>query len=294
VRIEQRYGRLWIHATGRVGYNGLTSAMELRDRDVELVCRAGIEGPADAGHVGLVHLCGSGGWSPDHWFEVQLRGDGEDGARATIGASAPPYPPTWPGDVHLPPAGGSGYLVKIECEEATSLCRGAVKAGGRWMQVGEPVEGPARKARAEVKVQGWRSEGGSSLIWFDDCRLYPRPETYFLTVGLRRPDGSLPGAPLKSGWPPRCFDPKNRPVDHRNLVVKLFAADGETLVGESMATGDLATAIFRLTDAPWDVYPAPAILRVFMNGVQIGPDHEIASEGVEGLYPDDVYALTLD
>ena len=83
-RCEQKDGRYWIHINGRVGYNGLASKVEMDTRDVVLICRAGIETPADASHPGLVHLCGSGTWSPDHWFEIQLRDVGGRTARANL------------------------------------------------------------------------------------------------------------------------------------------------------------------------------------------------------------------
>jgi len=49
-----------------------------------------------------------------------------------------------------------------------------------------------------------------------------------------------------------------------------------------------------LARSGWDIHPVGAVIRVFANDRQLGPDHVIRSSGVDGLYPDDVYAITLD
>ena len=60
-RCEQKDGRYWIHINGRVGYNGLSSKVEMITRDVVLICRSGIETPADASHPGTRNHIG---WPP--------------------------------------------------------------------------------------------------------------------------------------------------------------------------------------------------------------------------------------
>jgi len=52
--------------------------------------------------------------------------------------------------------------------------------------------------------------------------------------------------------------------------------------------------LLKLKEGPWDIYPVGAVIRVFFKDQQIGPDHIIHSETVDGLYPDDVYTIILE
>ncbi len=294
VRLEQRDGRFWIHARGRVGYNGLASRADPPKRDVVAVCRAGVTSPGGALHAAILHLCGSGRFSPDHWFELRLRAAAGGAARATIDASIPPeHRAGYEGTYDLPPAGERGYLVKVVCEAAGNTCRGFVDAGGGWWQIGDAFEVPARRSHLEIKTSGPDKEGAATTIWFDDCRLYPRPENHYVTVVLQRPDGSPPGEPEGGGDRQVCSDRSGRAIPGCDFSVKLFAADGRTLVAETSTGAAFGYALLKLDRAPWDLYPVAAVLRVFALDRQLGPDHVLASRGVEGLYPDDVYTITL-
>lgn len=46
-------------------------------------------------------------------------------------------------------------------------------------------------------------------------------------------------------------------------------------------------------DAPWDVYPVAAEVRVLLDGKPLGEPLKIECKGLNGLYPDDVYDAVL-
>ena len=124
--------------------------------------------------------------------------------------------------------------------------------------------------------------------------MYPSPEDHYVTVRLQRGDGGGPGLGAGERWPPVAFGPAGVEVGEDELVVRLYARDGATLVDQAVARPGDGYALLKLDASPWDVYPAAAIIRVFIGGSQLGPDHVIESAGVEGLYPDDVYLIEID
>ena len=48
-----------------------------------------------------------------------------------------------------------------------------------------------------------------------------------------------------------------------------------------------------LRDAPWDVYPVAAEVRVLLDGKLMGKPLQIECSGMKGLYPDDVYEVVI-
>jgi hypothetical protein len=293
-RVEQKEGRLWIQVRGTSGYNGLVSLADLPTRDVEAICRAGIASKPGAKHGALVHLCGSGKLSPDHWLEVQLR-DRSGSGNASINVAVPREHRTgYTGVYELPPPRGDGYDLRVSCDEASGTCRGLALApfshgdGGEWWQLGDGFKVPARRSRLEIKAAGWAEPGADSQMWFDDCRLYPRPQTHGVTVVLKRPDGAPP-APGTD-----CLGPGDERIPGCNLVVRLYDEGGARLVDEASTGTGYGYAMLSLARSEWDTYPVGAVIRVFANARQLGPDHVIRKSGVTGLYPDDVYSITLE
>ena len=291
--VVQKDGRLWIAARDQVGYNGLASLVRLPTRDLVAVCRAGVESSGASRHAAIVHLCGSGPLSPDYWFEVQLRDTAGGAITAHTEVSTPRGDPErkYQGPYALPGERSQGRLVKVECEAATSTCAGSVQISGAWWRIGDAFEVPARESHLEVKTTGGTDGGGSSRMWFDDCRVYPRPATHGVSVVLKRRDGS---PPVPAGLNPICFDGGGEPIPGCDLRVQLLTADGATLIDETRVGRSFGFAMLSLAGAPWDLYPTAAMIRVLAGERQLGPDHVIRSSGVEGLYPDDVYFLTVD
>ncbi len=289
-RVEQHDGRLWITAGGQVGYNGLAARVRLPTRDVVAVCRAGFVPTGPSPHPAIVHLCGSGPLSPDNWFEVQLR-NGAGGPNAVTVVSAPTQTERYRGPYELPPAGPEGRLVKVACEAASRTCTGFVRVSGSWRQIGDAFDVPARESHLEIKTTGGTPGGASTTIWFDDCRIYPSPVTHDIGVMLQRADGSTPAT---MGDDPVCFDGENEPVPGCDLRVQLLTPDGATLIDETTVGRSFGFAMLQPDKTPGTVYPVAAKIRVVAGSRPIGPDHIIESVGVEGLYPDDVYVLTIE
>ena len=288
-------GRYWISIRGEAGYNGLVSRNNVESRDIVAVCRTGIESAPGAHHASIVHLCGSGDDSPDHWYEILLR-EWPDGLGAATSAVAVPrdLKAGYIGTYRLPFPAVDGYLVRIECAAEAHLCTGQVRVGDEWWQIGDSFEVPARRARLEVKAAGNALTEGTSRIWFDDCRMYPRPRTHYVTVVVRDPDGGMPGTAGAKPWQRVCRDPAGEPIPGCGFTVDLLTADGSTLVDTTDTGRGFGYALLSLEKAPWDLYPQEAIIRVSANGRPIGPDHLIARDGVEGLYPDDTFVVTLE
>jgi hypothetical protein len=290
----QKDGRYWIRIRGAAGYNGLVSRATMQTRDVVAVCRAGVRSEEGARHAAIIHLCGSGKESPDHWYEIGLNAGPKGSVRVAATVSVPERNRAgYRGGYDLPaPADGEGYLIKIACDGASHRCTGFARVGAEWWQIGDPFEVPARTTRLEVKTSGTESGPGGSTIWFDDCRVYSRPETHYVTVRLRTTADGSPGIDSAAGRN-ACRDADGREIPDCAFTVELRTADGATLIDASDTGAGFGYALLRLDRAPWDLYPVAAILRVLANGRQIGPDHVIATRGVEGLYPDDVYAITV-
>ncbi len=293
----QKDGRFWIRISGSAGYNGLVSRAAMQTRDVVAVCRAGVHSEEGARHAAIVHLCGSGKESPDHWFEIALSAGHKGSIRAVSSVSIPErnrdggYRGGY--DLPAPAVAEDRFAIKIVCEGATNRCAGFARVHEEWWQIGDPFEVPARSTRLEVKTSGTESGPGMSTIWFDDCRVYPRPETHYVTVRLRTRDGGNPGIRSARTGRMACRDAGGRGITDCGFTVELRTPDGATLIDSSDTGASFGYALLRLDRAPWDLYPAGAILRVLANGNQLGDDHVIAARGVEGLYPDDVYAITL-
>jgi hypothetical protein len=223
---------------------------------------------------------------------MQLYDDGGSAARSALGVTVPPkYRQGDKGPLALPQPAWEGYLFKIVSTAADHLCRGYILVDDDWRQIGDAYEVPARASRVEVKTGGGKL--GQSRLWFDDCRLYPRPESHYVSVSLRRPDDRSPGTRNEVNWPPSLFNSNNEKVSLSDVQVRLYSADGTVLVDEVDVGQGFGYALLKLVKAPWDLYPAPALIRVFFKDEQIGPDHLIKSGGVDGLYPDDVYTITL-
>ena len=287
-------GRLKIHLEGRAGYNGLAGRTRVESRDVVLVARMGIDAAAKGNHRALLHLCGSDGLSPDNWFEVAMGRVGS-GSTVYLNLSSPEHEErAGIGEIPLEGLAAEGRLFQITCDPAAHACRGYARVGDAWSPIGGGFEIPARTTRVELKAEGWNGAGESSTIWFDDVRLYPSPETHYVSVRLRRAYGGAIGLGAGGRWPPLAFDAGSLPLEEGDVTVRLYSRDGVTLVDEAVVTLVDGFALLRLDASPWDVYPVGAVVRVYIRGAQAGPDHVIESAGVEGLYPDDVYEVGID
>jgi hypothetical protein len=247
-----------------------------------------------------LHLCGGDGTrSPDHWAELVMYDQGPK-ARFSYWATVPRGSFTYDAakEVVLDRRGNEGFLGKVEMDAGTNLCTIWVKDGDRWRQVGPPVELLLRTTHCEVKYRGGLPPKGpvqtTSRGWFDDVRIYPRPQSH--PVGVRlvtRARSQVWSRTEGDGWPPkiRVGDGPERSIE--DLAVELWSADGKTLVSR-VQSQNMGFYLLPLKDAAWDVYPVSARLRLTLDGRQLGQDVVIPVNGLDGLYPDDVWDLILE
>ena len=81
------------------------------------------------------------------------------------------------------------------------------------------------------------------------------------------------------------------PIGTGYVVTRLTLEDGTVVC--SVQSNNLGDYMLPLDDAPWDVYPVAAKVRLRLGDLPLG-EVTIPREGLEGLYPDDVYDLTLE
>ena len=167
--------------------------------------------------------------------------------------------------LYLEPYGGSNTVIQNDGEHSYSLI-----------------------TRVDFEPQSENDEAG---LW-----IINGPESHYVTVIVQRPDGYPPSSftTLPCDVMDICFSSRNEVRSGFDMAVKLFTADGETLVDETSVGAGYGYGLLRLNNSPWDTYPVPAMIRVFLKDMQVGPDHVIESSGVEGLYPDDVYTISLN
>lgn len=292
-------GRFELTATGAIGHNGLWQLAATKYKDVVLVARldARTEGPDP--HPLALHLCGGdGSHSPDHWTELLMYDQG-DQARFSYWSTAPNGAFTFDAASErvLDRTATEGFLAKVEMDGSSNLATTWVHDGRRWQQVGPAVELLLRTVHCEVKLRGGAPPRGPGETrttgWFDDVRLYPRPRSHPVGVRLVREDGSpIWSRGAAEAWPPkiRLGDGPERSIE--DLSVELWTADGATRVA-AVRSQNMGYYMLPLKDAPWDVYPVSARLRVVVDGRPLGQDQLVQVDGLKGLYPDDVWDVVM-
>lgn len=301
VSFSVREGRFWIEAGGNIGHDGLWDLGNRKTKDVVLVARMDTRSDGPNPLPLCLHLCGGEmPLSPDHWVELMMSDHG-DSARFSMWAAVPEGAFRFDGaaDVVVPHPAGDGFLAKIELDAGTNLCTAAVRTDGGWNQVGPAVELLLRTTHCEIKYRTGSPASGprrtTSRGWFDDVRIYPRPQTNPVLVRLARPDGSQVWTRGEDGnaWPPlvRIAGKGERSIE--DLVVQLWTADGKTLVS-SVQSANMGHYMLTVKTDAWDVFPAAARVRLLLDGRQLGQDAVIPCLGLEGLYPDDVWDLVVE
>ena len=75
--------------------------------------------------------------------------------------------------------------------------------------------------------------------------------------------------------------------------MELWTADGKTRVASVQSQLE-GWYLLPLKDAPWDLYPQGARIRLLLDGKVWGQEVEIPVRGLDGLYPDDVWDLVVE
>lgn len=77
-----------------------------------------------------------------------------------------------------------------------------------------------------------------------------------------------------------------------DIEVQLCTTDTKPVA--SVRSSNMGFYLLPLRDAPWDVYPVAAEVRVMLDGKVLGKPLQIECSGMNGLYPDDVYDVMLE
>lgn len=297
---SQQGGRLELTASGFVHMNGFWGLGGVKHKDLVMVGEMDVRTTGTPPHRLAFHLCGGDGdRSPDHWVEILMVDQGAT-ARFLAGASLSRVGEKPPKNLslELPHPPGQGFLCRIELNGATGLAELAVKSADGWKPVCEPIELPLRTAHAELKFYGNHGPRPTtptevaSRAWFDNVRLYPRPQNHHVGVRLVRAGGGEIWERPGGAWPPMITDAAGKVRKITELTVELRSAGGTQLAASSRSSA-FGFYLLPLRDAPWDVYPAEAQIVVLLDGKPLGQPLRVAHRGIEGLYPDDVYEVVL-
>ncbi len=297
-------GRLELSARGQVGHNGLLSHPAVKYKDVVLVGEMDIRSQGAEPHHLALHLCGGDAErSPDHWTEVVLTDLGVKARFSTL--TARPEVSDHHQDQQtlvLPHPPGQGFLCRVELSGETNLAQLSVKTAEGWKPVADPIDLNLRTVHTEIKINGCDPVSGAapsptvSQAWFDNVRIYPCPQSHFVGFRLVTPNGDPIWRRPNNGWPPIFMDPSGKVRPISDLTVQLLTSDGSRVVA-SVQSNHMGFYVLPLKDAPWDVYPVAAQIRVLLDGAPLGKPlvvgrpHERATEGI---YPDDVYNLIME
>jgi len=298
----QRGGRLELTARGSIGMNGYWGLGGVKAKDVVLVGEMDIRSTGSQPHRLALHLCGGDGKrSPDHWAEV-IMVDLGDMVRFSVGAALPEgFARRENQSLELPHPPGQGFLCRIDLNGETNLAELWVKAADGWKRISEPIHLPLRTVHAEAKFNGNHATKSpaspgetTSRAWFDNVRIYPRPQSHYVGINLLRENGGeIWVREGGRGWPPLITDAAGKKRKISELTVELRTEDGAQLVASSQSQ-NFGFHLLPLKDAPWDVYPAAAQIVVLLDGKPLGRPQRIERHGCHGLYPDDVYEIVIE
>jgi len=297
--IKQQGGRLELTARGLVRMDGFWGTACFRYKDVVLVGEMDVRTEGSPPHRLALHLCGGDGKrSPDHWVEL-LMVDLGDKARFFAGAALPEgFDRRTNQSLDLPHPQGQGFLCRVELNGVTNLAELWVKAADGWKRVCDPIELPLRTVHTEVKFNGnFGAKPGTqpevtSRAWFDNVRIYPRPQSHYVSIRLVGPRGGQVWSRKDGGWPPMIVDAAGKTRKISDIKVELRTEDGEQVIASSQSS-NFGFYLLPLKDAPWDVYPVAAQVHVLLDGKLLGQPLRIEQKGGEGLYPDDVYDVVV-
>ncbi|MHB8898762.1 MAG: hypothetical protein ACYC6Y_08450 [Thermoguttaceae bacterium] len=298
VRLER--GQLTLTGRGPVEHNGLWGLTTAKYKDVVLVGEMDIRSQGPAPHRLALHLCGGdGARSPDHWVKIDLVDLGDRARFSPMAALPIGLDRQQDKFLDLTHPAGHGFLCRLSLSGDTNLVELSVKTDTGWRAVCPPVALPLRTVHTEVKLHGSQATAPGatnvateSQAQFDNVRIYPRPENHHVGIRLVRANGREIWFRENDGWPPKIVDAPGKVRSIEDLEVQLWTADGKTQVA-AIRSANMGFYLLPLKGAPWDIYPVAAETRVVLDGQPLGPPLRIESQGVCGLYPDDVYDVVV-
>jgi hypothetical protein len=294
--VGQEKGRSNLTASGPIGHNGLWGLTTAKYKDVVLVGEMDIRSKGSSPHRLALHLCGGDGVrSPDHWVEIDMVDLGDKVRFSPMAALPLGLDRHYDQSLELPHPAEKGFLCRLTLNGDTNLTELTVKTAEGWQRICDPIELPLRTIHTEVKLHGSQGTAGAeettSRAWFDNVRIYPRPENHHVGIRLVRPDGGQIWFRENNGWPPKIIDSEGKTRSIEDIEVQLLTADGKQIT--SVRSSNMGFYLLPLRDAPWDVYPVAAEVRVFLGGKPMGKALQIECNEMKGLYPDDVYDVVI-
>jgi hypothetical protein len=290
-------GRFSIHGTGAIGHNGLWQLNARRFKDVTLVGRMDMKSKTARSHDLCLHLCGGDmPTSPDHWVEVAMRDLGDDQAEFRIFAAVERNAFTQSSKkLVLPRTGDDGFLARISLDGSTNLCSVEVRDEEHvWHPIIDPTPLHLRTTHCEVKMRGagQRDQTTESTGWFDDVRIYPRAVAHPILAHLVGPQRKPVFQRDGDTWPPKIQIEGCEPDSLEELALELWTMDGERLISRAQSS-NFAYYMLPVVYDSWDVFPVAAKLRLRYRDKLLG-EVEIPVDGLNGIYPDDVFELTVE
>jgi hypothetical protein len=294
--VRQENGRLDLTARGPIGHNGLWGLTTAKYKDVVLVGEMDIRSKGSSPHRLALHLCGGdGARSPDHWVEIDMLDLGGKARFSPMAALPLGLNRHQDQSLELPHPTGQRFLCRIILNGDTNRTELSVKTDQGWRRICDSIELPLRTIHTEVKLHGSQGSTGAketeSQAWFDNVRIYPRPENHHVGIRLVRPDGGQIWFRENGGWPPKITDSQRGVRSIEDIEVQLRTADGKQVA--SVRSSNMGFYLLPLKNAPWDVYPVAAEVHVLLDGKTLGSPIKIECRGVGGLYPDDVYDVAI-
>jgi len=268
IRVGVEDGALAIKGTSSgtrtINFNGLVGRVH-RETDVILVTDVKVVAPDEnlpGIHVAMAHLCGR---FPDHFNELSF-GRSKDGHVGWRQVQDGGYVPEAGAIEGFGPYGDEHerwYTLKLEHRSDTEESRAWVLREGTWKEVGTAHAVVMASSRVELKVNVPTPDMPVET-WFDNCRLYLRPETHPARFLVHAAGGGL--------------------VIEGARVELALEGDEETLLTattNALGWADLSLPADRL-------YPLAAKMRIeFRDGSTW--EHAIEKSPGEGLYPGDVW-----
>ncbi|MHB0960054.1 MAG: hypothetical protein ACYC0X_20035 [Pirellulaceae bacterium] len=294
--VGQDNGRLNLTARGPIGHNGLWGLTTAKYKDVVLVGEMDIRSQGSSPHRLALHLCGGDGVrSPDHWVEIDMVDLGDKARFSPMAALPLGLDRHQDQSLELPHPPEKNFLCRLTLNGDTNLTELSVKSAAGWQRICDPIELPLRTIHTEVKLHGIQGTAGAeettSQAWFDNVRIYPRPESHHVGIRLVRSDGGQIWFRADNGWPPKITDSEGNTRSIEDIEVQLRTTDEKLIT--SMRSSNMGFYLLPLKDAPWDVYPVAAEVRVLLDGKMLGKPLQIECSKMKGLYPDDVYEVVI-
>ena len=283
--VVQETGRLNLTARGPIGHNGLWGLTTAKYKDVVLVGEMDIRSQGSSPHRLALHLCGGDGVrSPDHWVEIDMVDLGDKVRFSPMAALPLGLDRHYDQSLELPHPAEKSFLCRLTLNGDTNLTELTVKTAEGWQRICDPIELPLRTIHTEVKLHGSPGTAGAeettSQAWFDNVRIYPRPENHHVGIRLVRPDGGQIWFRENGGWPPKIIDSAGQIRSIEDIEVQLCTADGKPIA--SVRSSNMGFYLLPLRDAPWDVFPVAAEVRVLLDGKALGKPLQIERHGMKG------------